>query len=351
MFRAKHDANLDRIVTPVRLRSSFIYLANAVNDLNENWQVFPLVLAPLILLASLCLLPDALNLQHRFAQTFESGDTHAVNVAWHVSATPVQVPYGSANRPKVVDPFPDWVTNTLHVIFLLITIMVNLVVFCALARKQKGARAPTATAEAIEVYRQVVTMTPAFLWVFFLQAVVIAAVCLLFLLPLQLLYYVFFHAVIQDYRTIFPLVIPPGLLVLVFVYFAQIALVFDGVHSWGALLHSRDVQRRRFLKVATRILVFLAVWSGYNSWATGAFVIASIYLGPVVAVTGYLWGTLFVLDLIAVSVEIFTTAFFMAAGVRLYQDLIALKQEDVGVVKNPALQQTTDLPSAVSSAS
>jgi hypothetical protein len=177
-------------------------------------------------------------------------------------------------------------------------------------------------------------MTPAFLWVCLLQLIVIATVCLVFLLPLQLLYYVFFHAVIQDYHSIFPLIIPPGLLVIVVLYFAQVALVFDGVHSWAALLHSRDVQRGRFFKVATRIVVFLAVWSGYNSWATGAFIVASIYLGPVVAVTGYLWGTLFVLDLLAVGVEVFTTAFFMAAGVRLYQDLIAMTQESVAVVND-----------------
>lgn len=347
MFRIIYDANLDRIVAP-RLRSSFIYLANAVNDLGDDWSVLAMVLAPLILLASLCLLPDALNLQHRFAQTFESGDSHAVNVMLHASATPVQVPYGSANRPKVVDPFPDWVTNTLHVIFLIITVMVNLVVFCALVRKQRGARAPTATAEAIEVCKQVVRMTPAFLWVCLLQLAVIASVCLVFLLPLQLLYYVFFHAVIQDFHSIFPLIIPPGLLVIVVLYFAQVALVFDGVHSWAALLHSRDVQRGRFLKVAMRIVVFLAVWSGFNSWATGAFIVASIYLGPVVAVTGYLWGTLFVLNLLAISVEVFTTAFFMAAGVRLYQDLIALRQE--AVVKDP-LQQTVPLSNAAGSPS
>ena len=46
-----------------RLRSSFIYLANAVNDLRGNWIIIGIVLAPLVLASALCLLPDALNLQ------------------------------------------------------------------------------------------------------------------------------------------------------------------------------------------------------------------------------------------------------------------------------------------------
>ena len=71
MSRRAGDANLVRVVTPVRLKSSFIYLANAVNDLRGNWSVLAVVLAPMLLLAALCLLPDALNLQYRLATTFE----------------------------------------------------------------------------------------------------------------------------------------------------------------------------------------------------------------------------------------------------------------------------------------
>src|SRR5277367_1561597 len=67
------DANLYRAVNPVRLKSSYIYLANAVNDLRGNWSVLAIVLAPLLLAAALCLLPDALNLQYRLATTFEPG--------------------------------------------------------------------------------------------------------------------------------------------------------------------------------------------------------------------------------------------------------------------------------------
>ena len=61
MSRRAGDANLVRVVTPVRLKSSFIYLANAVNDLRGNWSVLAVVLAPMLLLAALCLLPDALK--------------------------------------------------------------------------------------------------------------------------------------------------------------------------------------------------------------------------------------------------------------------------------------------------
>ena len=56
-----------------RIKSSFIYLANAVRDLTGNWRVFALVLAPAALLASLCLLPDALNLQQIDIDPFLAG--------------------------------------------------------------------------------------------------------------------------------------------------------------------------------------------------------------------------------------------------------------------------------------
>src|ERR1700680_3051581 len=107
LFRLFRDANLVVIVAPARLRSSFIYLANAVNDLNGDWAVLALVLAPLILGASLCLLPDALNLQHRVAHTFESG-SHSVSVMLHhVALYEAQAPYRpDTGTPPPADPYP-----------------------------------------------------------------------------------------------------------------------------------------------------------------------------------------------------------------------------------------------------
>jgi hypothetical protein len=110
-------------------------------------------------------------------------------------------------------------------------------------------------------------------------------------------------------------------LVYLWLYFARYALVFDGRRSFHGLLFSRDLMRKRFFRVAARIVVFLAVWSGYNSWAAAAFVLVSVVLGPVGALTGYLWATIFVLDLVITAVTYVTTAFFAAAGVRLYQDV------------------------------
>ena len=73
-------------------------------------------------------------------------------------------------------------------------------------------------------------------------------------------------------------------------------------------------------------------------------------LGPVGAATGYVWSVVFVLDLLSVAVAYFTTAFFVAASVRLYQDLTAVRQEQT-VVANTPLPSTAPLPSAAASAS
>ena len=146
------------------------------------------------------------------------------------------------------------------------------------------------------------------------------------MIPLMLLHLAVFGALAIDPYVLIPLLIP-GMLVVTVLYFSKVALVFDGIHSWPALLRSRELERGRFLKVAMRIVVFFAVWSGYNSWASGAFLVASILLGPVGAVTGYVWSVVFVLDLLSVGVAYFTTAFFVAASVRLYQDLTAVRQE------------------------
>ncbi|HJU10822.1 MAG TPA: hypothetical protein VJ728_08090, partial [Candidatus Binataceae bacterium] len=110
-------------------------------------------------------------------------------------------------------------------------------------------------------------------------------------------------------------------LVYLWLYFARFALVFDGRRSFHGLLFSRDLMRKRFFRVATRIVVFLAVWSGYNSWAAGAFIFVSVVLGPVGVLTGYLWATIFMFDLIITGITYLTAAFFAAAGVRLYQDV------------------------------
>jgi len=350
LFRLFRDANLVVIVAQARLRSSFIYLANAVNDLNGDWAVLALVLAPLILGASLCLLPDALNLQHRVAHTFESG-SHSVSVMLHhVALHKTQEPYRpDTGTPPPPDPYPIWMTISLHLVFLLIWLMVGLVVLCDLVREDSRARAPTAIAEAIEVYKRVIKTAPAFLWISMLQFLVIAAACTIFMLPLILLHLVMFGTIAIDPYVIVPLLIP-GLLVVLVLYFCKVALVFDGIHSWPALLHSRELERGRFLKVAMRIVVFFAVWSGFNSWASGAFLVASILLGPVGAITGYVWSVVFVLDLLSVGVAYFTTAFFVAASVRLYQDLTALRQERA-VVANATLPSAAPLSSAAASPS
>ncbi len=317
------DANLDGTVRQARLRSSFIYLANGVNDLGGNWAALALVLAPLVLLASLCLLPDALNLQHRLAHTFESG-LHTVS-AGAPGASQVQAPpYGTGTagpaRARSLY-YPRWLITGLHLVFALVTLAVNLVVLCALARIQAGVVAAGVVGEAIEVYRRAITLLPAFLWI----------------------------AILQVLATVvgFVLLVVPAFVVFVWLYFAQYALVFDGRRSWPALLHSRDLMRGRFFKVAMRIVVFLAVWSGYNSWVSGVFIAASILLGPVAVMTGFVWATVFVLDLLGVGVAYATTAFFIAAGVRLYQDLSALAGERAAAASPCAMQPTAPLSGAV----
>jgi hypothetical protein len=99
--------------------------------------------------------------------------------------------------------------------------------------------------------------------------------------------------------------------------------------------------------VATRIVVFLAVWSGFNSWAAGAFVVVSLLFGPVGVVTGFLGTTIFFVDLAEIGVNFATTAFLVAAGLRLYQDLRAPQAaERVDSDAEFATQATAQLPSA-----
>ncbi len=299
-----------------RLRSSFIYLANAVNDLRGNWATIAVVLVPLVLASSLCLLPDAINLQWKLVQTFEPGTTSVAFVK------PAQVPYAPAARTPPKPPFPPWATTILHLIDAFITVVgVNLVVLCALRRMQTGKRMARLLDEGIEVYREAARLLGAFVWVSALQVVAIAVGAVLLIVP--------------------------GLLAYVWLYFSQYALIFDGRRSWAALLHSRDVMRGSFFRVAVRIVVFLAFWSGFNSWAGGTFFAVSLLVGSVGLITGALWASIFAVDLLAVAVLYATIAFLLAAALRLYQDLSDVTVEATAVAADAAsLPPTLPLPSA-----
>src|SRR5262249_5401548 len=104
-----------------------------------------------------------------------------------------------------------------------------------------------------------------------------------------------------------------GPMVFLLVYFAEYAPVFAGKRGFHALLFSRDLMRKRFFRVATRITVFLAVGSGYGSWAAAVFFVVSLILGPVGVLTGYFWTVIFLVELAAVAVGFSTAAFFVAA--------------------------------------
>ena len=339
LFRPNEDANLLGAVTQVRLKSSFIYLANAVNDLRGHWSVLALTLAPLVLAASLCLLPDALNLQHRLAVSFDGGQS--------VSYIPAQAPYMprrlAADTP---DLYSAWFTTALHVVFAVLTVLVTLLTLCALHRSRAGTQAAGTFGETVEIYRRAIRLAPSFIWITFQQ--LLAPVAGLFLyqtvatyLPNSLNIGVYIGLVT---------VMIVGALIYLWLYFAQFALVFDGQKSWHALLHSRDLMRKRFFRVATRIIVFLAVWSGFNSWAAGAFVIMSRLFGPVGVVTGFVGSTIFLFDFAGISVSYATTAFFVAAGLRLYQDLnaTAVPSAAQSAAAVAASQPTGSLPPAVS---
>ncbi len=287
------------------LRSSFIYLANAVRDLTANWQVFALTLGPLAIVTALCLMPDALELQRQLSQLL-SPNLHTVRVSAVVSVKA---------QPLPGPTFPSWGTRILHYVFLALTVGANLLVLCALARIRAGIREASAVKEALAVYRRAATLVGPFLWVFFLQVVTTV-------LGLVLL-------------------VVPGVLAYVWLYFAQYAVVMDDQRSWPALLFSRELMRGCFFAAATRIVVFLAVWSGFNSWTGGAFVLISWLLGFIGVMTGFVWLGVFLADLLATSVGYVTIAFFFAAGARLYEDLNQLRQARIGARVPPevAVQQ------------
>ena len=326
-------------MSPVRLKSSFIYLANAVNDLRGNWSVLAVVLAPLLLAAALCLLPDALNLQYRLAATFEPGSQ---NIGYtQVQSVDAPDKHAPLQEPQ---PFSPWVTNALHVIFGLLTLLVTLITLCSLKRIQAGIREPTIIGEAIEVYRRSIQLAPGFIWVTVLQLLAPAAGLFLFQTTST---YMPGSVGVWAYIALVLMIIV-GAIIYAWLYFAQFALIFDGKHSWHALLFSRDLMRKRFFKVATRIVVFLAVWSGFNSWAAGAFVVVSLLFGPVGVVTGFLGTTIFLVDLAEISVNFTTTAFLVAAGLRLYQDLTASQAARTldAAAQSAAMQATAQLPEA-----
>ena len=111
-----------------RIKSSFIYLANAVSDLRGNWLTLALVLSPMVVLSALCELPDALNVQHALMRTFEPG-VHSVG--W----IRVQEPYAPYTGP--VQPlYPHWVLAALHLAFTAITFL--LVPLLKLGMKPQG---------------------------------------------------------------------------------------------------------------------------------------------------------------------------------------------------------------------
>jgi hypothetical protein len=280
------------MVGETRLKSSFIYLANAVNDLRANWAALAIVLSPLVVIAAICVLPDALNLQHLVAGGFAPG-VH--NVSW----LRVQEPYPAT---AVKPPFPRWVLILFRVLLAVLGVTVQLFVMCTIRRVQAGVQHPRILNEALEIYREALHQIPSFLWIRILQFVAIT-------IGLAVL-------------------VVPGLLLIVWLYFAEFALVFDGYRSFGALLQSRDLLRKRFFRAACRIGVFLAVWSGYNSWAAVTFFVAGAFSGWLGMYTGSFLTCFFVTELLVAPVGFATTAFFVAAGARLYRDLAEMLEED-----------------------
>ncbi len=314
----------------VRIKSSFVYLANAVRDLTGNWKVIGLVLAPPVFLASLCLLPDALNLQHLVTEAFKIGN-QGQNVGFML--TQESYPALAHIEPLV----PAWVTRMLHLLFVVLTAVTIVVVLCTLKWIREGDGEVSALDSTMQIYRRSATRLLPFTWLYLLQLIaalpmviwVNAAVPLLLAVPVVLL-------------------IVPGFLAFVWLAVAQYALVFDGYRTWLALFYGRELIRGRFIKVTVRIIVFLAVWSGYNSWAGAAFLALSLLLGLLGAFAGALWAGVYIADLLSVTVVFVTTAFFFAAGLRLYEDLKAsASPAAITMVKGP-LSPTGPLQSAAS---
>jgi hypothetical protein len=298
-----------------RIKSSFIYLANAVSDLRGNWLTLALVLSPMVLLSALCVLPDALNLQHQLVRAFEPG-VHSVGW-WRV-----QMPYTPDTGPPPPPLFGHWTLRALHLTLMAIAFLVKLVGLCTIKRIRSGTRQARVLNETIEVYREAITLAPSFLWIALIQVIAIGVG--------------------------FVLLVIPGLLAIVWLYLAPYALVFDNRRSWQALLYSRDLMRGRLFKVAVRIVVFLAVWSGFNGWVGGAFFALSLLVGPLAIWGGALTSMIFLFSFFASAVAYTTIVFFIAAGARLYQDLQAIGAESTVAAHDALLPATAPLPNLAS---
>jgi hypothetical protein len=294
-----------------RIKSSFIYLANAVSDLRGNWLTLALVLSPMVLLSALCVLPDALNLQHQLVRAFEPG-VHSIGW-WRV-----QMPYTPDTGPPPPPLFGRWTLRALHLTLMAIAFLVKLVGLCTIKRIRSGTRQARVLNETIEVYREAIALAPSFLWIALIQVIAIGVG--------------------------FVLLVIPGLLAIVWLYLAPYALVFDNRRSWQALLYSRDLMRGRLFKVAVRIVVFLAVWSGFNGWVGGAFFALSLLVGPLAIWSGALTSMIFLFSFFASAVAYTTIVFFIAAGARLYQDLQAIGAESTVAAHDALLPATAPLP-------
>lgn len=294
-----------------RIKSSFIYLANAVSDLRGNWLTLALVLSPLVLLSALCVLPDALNLQHQLVRAFEPG---VRSVGWWR----VQMPYAPDTGPPPPPLFGRWTLLALHLTLMAIAFLVKLVGLCTIKRIRSGTRKARVLNETIEVYREAISLAPSFLWIALIQVIAIGVGLVLLVIP--------------------------GLLAMVWLYLAPYALVFDNRRSWQALLYSRDLMRGRLFKVAVRIVVFLAVWSGFNWWVGGAFFALSLLVGPLAIWSGALTSMIFLFSFFASAVAYTTIVFFIAAGARLYQDLQAIAAESMVAAQDALLPATAPLP-------
>jgi hypothetical protein len=292
-----------------------------------------------VVITSLCLLPEAIDLQSIVARHFGMG-VHAVGF------TLAQAPYQPAGPPEPL-PIAPWIVTALQIVAILMTLVLgSLMVLCTLERIQGGAREPTPIQEAIAVYRRAIELLAASVLIFLLQLLVAVVAIFLLVTPVAI-------AILLIYSSPFPLLLDwrmifiPAMIAFFFVCFAQYALVFDRRHGWAALLHSRDLMRGRFFKVATRIVVFLAVWSGYNAWTGAMFIIMSWVLGPVAVLTGWVSAIVFMTDLLAVAVGYATIAFFIAAGVRLYEDLVAFTNQEAALAREMAALKTASLPRQV----
>jgi hypothetical protein len=329
------QCKLAKIVAEVRLKSSFIYLANAVRDLTANWKVIALALAAPVLLASLCLLPDALNLQHLVSEAFKTG-----NQGQNVAFMPAQAPYSTLAH---IEPLvPVWLTRTLHVLFLALTAVIIVIVLCTLKWIREGHGEAGALESTLGIYRRSMSRLLPFAWLYVLQ--LIGAV------PMGLWVNWIWSNTMMPLLLAVPVVllIVPGFLACIWLSVAQYALVFDGYRTWLALFYGRELMRGRLIRVTVRIVVFLAVWSGYNSWAGAAFLALSLLLGLLGAFAGVLWMGVYIADLLSVSVLFATTAFFFAAGLRLYEDLKASASPAAAAMVQGPMSPTGPLQSAAS---